>query len=276
MFVSDAETLFQAICSSPEDDFPRLLFADLLEEQGHPALAARASFIRRQIECEHHPLGSPARLELNRQIGVLRDQFQDEWDRAFTDRNQCFESVTRRRGFVDEVQIAVDQLLSLGEQIFLTAPVRCLRLLDARTREISESAWESLGNQSWLNRVRVLQLGPRSQDLNRTGSLQIDSPPMRLLLTAPGWNRLQCLELPNNHLDDGWLIAFIHRRAESSWFRSVTEYDLSHNDLTDASAYALAATSWPREPVRIKLPGNRFSPEAVAILRRRFGSALGM
>src|SRR5947209_2890007 len=40
----------QAILDDPEDDAPRLVFADWLDERGDPALAPRAELIRVQVE----------------------------------------------------------------------------------------------------------------------------------------------------------------------------------------------------------------------------------
>lgn len=274
VFVSDQESLFEAICLSPEDDLLRMMFADLLEEQGHPATAARAAYIRCQIEAESLPRGSRSRQEFDRRLAALREQFRDEWDRNFDNHDHQRMIAIRRRGFVDDVQIAVDHLVTLGGRIFAAAPVRFLRILEASRPQVAAEAWEQVGRQPWLQRLHGLQLGPRLCQLNGLDRPRVDSPPMRMLLTAAGWNQLKSLELPSNQLDDAWLIAFLHRRFESSWVMSVCEIDLSDNYLTDASAYALAAAPWPRELTRIKLKGNRFSPLALAMLRRRFASAL--
>ncbi len=48
--LSDRDALFAAICANPEEDTPRLMFADWLEEQGDKASATRAEFIRLQCE----------------------------------------------------------------------------------------------------------------------------------------------------------------------------------------------------------------------------------
>ena len=45
--MSERDAFLQAVCEHPEDDAPRLVFADWLEEHGDPA---RADFIRTQIE----------------------------------------------------------------------------------------------------------------------------------------------------------------------------------------------------------------------------------
>ena len=49
---SDREAFMQAILDAPDDDTPRLIFADWLDEHGE---AERAEFIRVQCELAKHP-----------------------------------------------------------------------------------------------------------------------------------------------------------------------------------------------------------------------------
>ncbi len=50
--LSDADALLAAVWASPHDDLPRLVYADFIEERGHPGDADRAEFIRLQIARE--------------------------------------------------------------------------------------------------------------------------------------------------------------------------------------------------------------------------------
>jgi uncharacterized protein (TIGR02996 family) len=56
--MTDRDALIAAIAAAPDDDLPRLVFADWLEENGDPAQAA---FIRKQIEFVRHGGGEPRR-----------------------------------------------------------------------------------------------------------------------------------------------------------------------------------------------------------------------
>ena len=49
--MSDATALLAAIRAAPDDDAPRLIYADWLDEHGQPE---RAEFIRVQIELARH------------------------------------------------------------------------------------------------------------------------------------------------------------------------------------------------------------------------------
>ena len=59
----DHDAFLRMIADQPDDDGPRLVYADWLEERGD---TARAEFIRVQIEAERWPEYSPRRMELER------------------------------------------------------------------------------------------------------------------------------------------------------------------------------------------------------------------
>lgn len=52
--MSDRTALLAAIIREPDEDTPRLVYADFLEENGQPE---RAEFIRVQVELARHPCG---------------------------------------------------------------------------------------------------------------------------------------------------------------------------------------------------------------------------
>src|SRR5690349_18863350 len=52
MTSSSHDALYRTICSHPDEDVPRLAFADLIEEHGDPL---RAQFIRTQVALAHAP-----------------------------------------------------------------------------------------------------------------------------------------------------------------------------------------------------------------------------
>src|SRR5438045_1269766 len=55
--------LLQAAKQQPDDDSTRLVLADWLEENGTAADAARAEFIRLQLECAHLEASSARRIQ---------------------------------------------------------------------------------------------------------------------------------------------------------------------------------------------------------------------
>lgn len=260
MISSDHDLLLAAVLAAPDDDLPRLIFADYLEEQGHPALAARARFIRLQIEAEQHPPGSAIRLELGRQMGELRPMFHDEWATAFEPGELSGCVVNYRRGFVDELQIGLGKLLRLSERIFAAAPIRVLRIYDHEEGESNFDLWMTFCERPKLSQIKEVQFGPHLQMI-------VMNPICAVVVRMTSLIRL---ELPNNDLDNLVLVPIARMTPPAS----LRELDLSRNQLTDASAHLLAASTWPEQLQRLELAGNRFTADGIALLRRRFGEAV--
>src|SRR5689334_15276110 len=97
--MADHASFLAAIREAPEDDTPRLVYADWLDDQGD---AARAEFIR--IQCERARLheGEARDFELRWREEQLLADHGEEWSREVPAwaRKEC----TFRRGFVDSVQ----------------------------------------------------------------------------------------------------------------------------------------------------------------------------
>lgn len=81
------DALFRAILLDPDDDTPRLIYADWLEDQGDDSQQARARFIRAQIEADrlaprrwwYDKTTDPRRAPLDELAGRLWDQHLHEW-----------------------------------------------------------------------------------------------------------------------------------------------------------------------------------------------------
>src|SRR6478672_7525843 len=96
------EAFWQSIQEAPEDDAPRLIYADWLEEQGGAAQTARAEFIRVQCELARLPEDSDRRAALEKREGALWKKHGKEWRaplRPFSPK------ILFRRGFPDEVLV---------------------------------------------------------------------------------------------------------------------------------------------------------------------------
>lgn len=89
--ISDVEAgLLKAIAANRDDDTPRLVYADWLDEncgegqsgwpQNRHGTSARAEFIRLQIETTHLNLSNPNRKELKAREGRLRRSHMRHWN----------------------------------------------------------------------------------------------------------------------------------------------------------------------------------------------------
>jgi uncharacterized protein (TIGR02996 family) len=71
--------LLQAIIEAPDDDVPRLLYADFLEETGGDADIARAELIRFQIETARLPDGHPDKPGRTERAVRMTDRHKADW-----------------------------------------------------------------------------------------------------------------------------------------------------------------------------------------------------
>src|SRR5262249_42018480 len=84
--------------SNTEDDAPRLIFTDWLDENGQNE---RAEFIRVQVELERLPLDAPGRQELEDRAADLLTQFEERWLAPVPPQLLRW---TWRRGFLETVE----------------------------------------------------------------------------------------------------------------------------------------------------------------------------
>jgi uncharacterized protein (TIGR02996 family) len=87
----------QAIVSAGDDDTPRLVYADWLEEHGKPE---RAEFIRLQCAMERLSVDDLRRRELETRERALLERHEQEWAAPLRGRVEGWEF---RRGFVEQV-----------------------------------------------------------------------------------------------------------------------------------------------------------------------------
>src|SRR5262245_58333502 len=117
--LTDAEPFLQRIRAFPDDDAPRLIFADWLEEQDAAgpagANAARARLIRVQVALAGLPEGAPRRAGLLIAERELLDGHRAEWEAPFRGRAT---GLVFRRGFVDEFKTSARQYLRHAHELF--------------------------------------------------------------------------------------------------------------------------------------------------------------
>jgi uncharacterized protein (TIGR02996 family) len=185
----NADALYAAILESPEDDAPRLVYADWLEEHGD---ADRAAFIRAQVRLAHFDWRStsPARehykgerSEFQRQEDDLWRRHEEEW-LAELPRNLRRGQAQFHRGFVEELDAPPAQLLKVSGRFWDSHPIRRLSIQDGRgnfadvlalpqlgrIRELSlpsslgEGDLRALAAADSLSSVRVLSVMPDNAD----------------------------------------------------------------------------------------------------------------
>jgi uncharacterized protein (TIGR02996 family) len=155
---SDELALLWSVCGSPDDDTPRLVYADWLEEHARPE---RAEFIRCQC-WRARPRGSPEERTgwLRRSIALFRAHGQqflaDDWPES----NQQLLGPTFDRGFVAELALHRcglddDQLRQLTATRPLLALVRTLGLC---LNQIGDDGLRAIASCPRLGRLVTLDI----------------------------------------------------------------------------------------------------------------------
>lgn len=124
---ADRDAFLRAICASPDDDTPRLVFADWLDDHGEPQ---RADFIRVQCEMEQAEEFGPRWRELDKRQQKLLLPNRANWSAELADCGVL--NVEFRRGFVNEVTIYSKRFAAEAEKLFAAAPIRRVKFADLR------------------------------------------------------------------------------------------------------------------------------------------------
>jgi uncharacterized protein (TIGR02996 family) len=252
------QAFLDAIVSAPEDDTPRLVFADWLDENGEPE---RAEFIRAQcalarLSAEDRPLAAlscrdPRRDELEDRQEILRTRHAKDWldDLPFRPVNGRFYEEERiwQRGFVGEIQITAADFLAHADQLFRVAPVTSVWLEQAERRA------RALAASPYLERLRVL-------DLDDCGLFEAG---VRRLLSSPHLTNLSELALPSADRDGGATVRLV---AGSPHFRGLRALALGWRNLRTGDIRAVVGSPHLSRLKQLVLDGNELNESAVHAL----------
>jgi uncharacterized protein (TIGR02996 family) len=203
------------IIEHPDDDTPRLIYADWLEDQGNPSSRARAELIRVQcqLSANRGTQGTPRLFQRQREILAEHEQHWVQ-ELGVSVAEWQFE-----RGFIGRIRIEVPVLLEHAEQLFHRAPIRQLSLFWWFTRIMDRTAdlRRLCSLPTWRN---LLSLEMPEQHLS--------SAILELLASCEAFPGLQVLDLARNRLGDAGLRAL----AQSPLFARLVVLNLSGNDIT--------------------------------------------
>jgi uncharacterized protein (TIGR02996 family) len=276
--MSARDALTAAIVAAPDDDLPRQVFADYLEDAGDEAYAR---FIRGQIERAKTPAWEPFAVRWDRGLipgadpNLYRDRLPavvDNWNVEW-DLTEPF-----RRGFGTAVRIRdLYTFLDTAPQLFDAAPVTELTLPTAPL-----DAWRRFAVQPWLPRVKSVRFAGLSMPIEpirclcesplATGLEEIyfdraNSPAMPELMAGMAASQLS-EQLVGLHFRMGdssvqdMILAFgggpwpklerlslvsmgisevlLVELRDTGWFGGVTELNLSDNPLDNSTFYTMS------------------------------------
>jgi uncharacterized protein (TIGR02996 family) len=218
----------------PEDDAPRLVLADWLEERGDPVLTARAEFLRLQCQGPRTPLGRARQ-------GELLGHFADTWLgplRLFV------RGWSGSRGLL---QVGADARELLGGAADL--PPEAFAWVEGLTvYGLDDKQATRLAGSPWLTQLNAL-VAPRN-GLGDAGA--------RALANSPYLAGLRTLFLRGNAVGDAGATAL----ATSPWLGSLSVLSLAQNRVGATGARALATSPLLRRLRVLIVEGNPLGPGA--------------
>jgi uncharacterized protein (TIGR02996 family) len=236
--------LLQAIIETPEDDAPRLIYADWLAEHGGPDDVARAEFIRLQIDKARLPEDDPRLPELNTREQFLLETHGESWrhDLPRWARKKCrFE-----RGFVAYLHPTARQFIQDTAKLWQVTPLQRVWISNA-SRCVA-----ALAACPWLLRLAELDLG-----FNR-----LVSDEAQALAASPNLANLTRLKLPYCHVG----VEGAQTLAGSSHLGKLVELDVSANEIGSEGLRALAGAKWLANLTALNISDNNIDGEALRIL----------
>ncbi len=262
----------QAILDDPCDDTPRLIFADWLQDQPDPSLAARGELIHVQCRLASGRVPATERAALEEQQHRLLQLYRFDW-------------LGQLHGF--HVETLFDR--GLVRAVF-SAGVFVARMFASHLGEQLRRAWvESVWLKHPAGHIKGLA---RTAALADLAGLDLDGGGLTDTELDPLWGsrhtlRLRRLELANNALTDTSVASLL----DSPLAGQLLWLELSNNALTDWGAKlllsltagpeaALAGTGWQCSDSGHPGTAGELAEEQTAdstqVVARRFTNSIGM
>jgi uncharacterized protein (TIGR02996 family) len=268
------EDLLRAIRDEPDEDAPRLVYADWLEEQGGPEEADRAEFIRVQVERARLPEYDLRRHELRLREQALLREHRNTWGREAP--AWAYNCGLFQRGFIAEVLATVHEFLRGAPGLFRRVPLQGTIL-----RTQTADALTALADSPHLARLTSVTLAD---------NCAITIPALQALCASPHLGKLRQLSL---HLHDtgpeaaetvasaphlgglthlainGWGRigdAGAEALAASPHLAGLRVLRLNNNSITGAGARALLTSPHLSRLTRLALTVNQIDPAGAATL----------
>jgi uncharacterized protein (TIGR02996 family) len=233
--MSDRDSFLAAIIEQPEQDLPRLIYADYLDDSGE---SPRAEFIRMQCAAARGDQKEHQR------IGQLEEAHRNEW---LAPLGRGVYHAVFRRGFPEHLVMSARDFVEDNEEIRTRTPVRSVALLGA-------------------GRVLArLLAGPHLAGLTAlhlTGGMLGDAGIERLTQCVH-LAGVRTLRLGMNEIGDAGAAAL----ADCPYLEELRLLVLSQNAIGDAGAWELARSAYFRQLVGLDLNDNDISPMSLAMMR---------
>ena len=269
MTPQDEQAFLTAIVAAPDDDTPRLVFADWLDERAQGDDTARAALIRAQCQLEHLPPSSKAGRALAKQAKAVLKQHGKRWAKDLTAAPLFVDAWAFRRGFLDAVTMSATTFARNAARLFEVAPtVRTAHFPDAsnevgrlaacpffaRLASVDLNEMCSCGYCPIQNDLRALFNSKHTQSLTKLNVAgdRMDADGAKRLAASKALAGLTALDLSGNPLGaDG-----VRELGKSKHLKALVSLDLSRTG--PEAADGLAALAPDRFPAlrHLALGGN--------------------
>jgi uncharacterized protein (TIGR02996 family) len=223
------EALLAAILAAPDDDLPRLAYADWLEEHGE---LKRSSFIRLQLDLARWPRWEPRRLRVQ-MLERARAEGR-EWVRELPPLPEGLgwsQDGPFERGFAERLVGRADCFVAHADEVCALAPVRTLELIRSLPDEIGR-----LAGSPALARLRELRI-PQG----------IDTGAVLALGESPHAQHLEVLKIAGPTPGEA-----IEALVATPLFSRLVELDLAHGYWATAGPRLAAGLGRLQGPCRLE------------------------
>lgn len=288
-----SDELLAAIIEAPDDDAPRLVYADWLQAQGDP----RGEFI--QLQCQ---LAATPEDERRRAIKIAENKlfatYGEAWlapiRQAVPVAHEVLHKYELARGFVEEAQLTLDCLpylealwkqapllrrLRLSPRLSLELPatpprldgvfdvpqLARLRTLELHLGGAGNAAAREIARAPTLAGLRTLELhlsvwGEAATMYRGNGNLALDDEGVAELARAPHLSKLETLVLDSNRITSTGVTSI----ARGAW--RLRRLELGNNSLEPATlARSLDGPALAQLEV-LGVSGTAFDPKSIAAL----------
>jgi uncharacterized protein (TIGR02996 family) len=252
------------ILASPDEDAPRLAYADWLEQQGEHD---RAEFIRCQVEAARLLPRDPQLEQLTARAATLLQAHQTEWETLPPEIAESARVGSFERGFPAWARCSITDFPSdiapHLPHLWRVAPITQLELYD-----LNAATWDVDFVESWI-RVENYEALANLPELVHIRSLSVAECAIRAkhlkpLLASPHLSNLRELHLSLNRLGD----AGARLVAESPRALGLTHLDLSESGVGNQGAEALAQSPRLANLKTLLLRVNRLGEEGGRAIAR--------
>ncbi|HEY1064587.1 MAG TPA: TIGR02996 domain-containing protein [Pirellulales bacterium] len=277
------DSFIQAILAAPNDDAPRLIYADWLDEQGH---GPRAEFIRLQCRLAETPEDDPQYDSLRDAEWTLLAEHGPEWasrltSAGFGDREPGSLKYRFRRGLLEHVEVRGDAAAGRLAELFAAAP--SLTSLAVRAEPAlsgdPKSIVAELIKEPRAARLTALAVGglkpPSLRELLESRLAQnlrsldlshgdLGGPGLQLLAHAEGLRKLERLVLDDVARNTPLVRPAVAALGDSEVLRNLRSLTISQNFLSDDTAVLLLRSRLTQRLEELNLAANEISDVVLA------------